>query len=178
MRSASSDEARLYCNQDEGARKTDDACSVYFDVPEEHSFFIKSPAEYRRLAFLCQRLIDGVYGDNFPGGLVWLHQWDVGADYLTPLGRRIIEDMRRANGDMRPLDLAPAQIFRQDERLDLQLFLMTVLGNGWSGYFVPAIGDFVVEFRSSHRLFFYCESKAALTRLRGDLNAFQPEMER
>jgi hypothetical protein len=66
MRSATSDEARRYCNQDDGSRKiADDGYGVYFDLPEEHSFFIKSPPEYRRLAFLCQRLINGFYGGNF-----------------------------------------------------------------------------------------------------------------
>ncbi len=178
MRSATSDEARRYCNQDDGPRKmASDGCSVFFDVPEEHSFFLKSPADYRTLAFLCQRLVNGVYGGNFPGGLVWLHMWNVGADYLMPLGWRIVEDMRRANGDQRPLDVAPAQIFREDEKLDVQLFLMTAFGNGWPGCFVPAIGDFVVEFRSSHRLFFYCENEATVKRLCIELEAFEPQVE-
>jgi hypothetical protein len=177
MRSATSDEARRYCNQDDGTRKVADDGGVYFDLPQEHSFFIKSPSEYRMLAFLCQRLINGVYGGNFPGGLVWLRMWNVGADYLMPLGWRVIEDMRRAHGDLRPLDVAPAQIFREDERLDVQLFLMTAFGNGWPGCFVPAIGDFIVEFRSSHRLFFYCESEAALNRLRVEFDAFEPQVE-
>jgi hypothetical protein len=103
--------------------------------------------------------------------------WNVGADYLTPLGWRVIEDMRRANGDLHQLDVAPAQIFREDERLDVQLFLMTAFGNGWSGCFVPAIGDFIIEFRSSHRLFFYCEGEGALNRLRVELEAFEPQVE-
>lgn len=178
MRSAIDDEARRYCNQGDGARKiADDGYSIYFDVPEEHTFFIKSPSDYRRIAFLCQLLIAGIHDGNFSGGLVWLHLWDIGADYLKPLGWRIIEGMRRANGDMRPLDVAPAQIFREDEKLDLQVFLMTVFGNGWSGCFVPAVADFVVEFRSSHRLFFYCKNEAALNRLRVELEAFEPQVE-
>jgi hypothetical protein len=103
--------------------------------------------------------------------------WDVGADYLKPLGWRIIEDMRRANGDLRPLDVAPAQIFREDEQLALQVFLMTVAGNGWSGCFVPSIGDFFVVFRSSHRLFFHCPTQDALKRLMGQLKEFEPQIE-
>jgi hypothetical protein len=101
--------------------------------------------------------------------------WDVGAEYLRPLGRKIIENQRRANGDTRSLDLAPAQFLGEDESLDLQVFLMTVLGNGWSGCFVPDGANFVVEFRSSHRLFFYCESEAALNRLKLELEVFEPQ---
>jgi hypothetical protein len=84
--------------------------------------------------------------------------------------------VRRANGDMRSLDLAPAQVFRDDESLDLQVFLLTVFGNGWSGCFVPNGTDFIVEFRSSHRLFFYCESSDTLNRLYTDFKEFNPEM--
>jgi hypothetical protein len=98
-------------------------------------------------------------------------------DYLMPLGWRVVEDMRRANGDLRPLDVAPAQIFREDEGLEVQLYLMTVFGNGWPGCFVPAIGDFIVEFRSSERLFFYCQGEAALNRLRAELEEFEPQVE-
>jgi hypothetical protein len=103
--------------------------------------------------------------------------WDVGADYLKPLGWRIIEDMRRAKGDSRSLDVAPAQIFREDEQLALQLFMMTTLGNGWPGCFVPSIGDFFVVFRSSHRLFFHCQTEHALNRLMGQLKEFEPQMD-
>jgi hypothetical protein len=175
MRSATDLEARRYCSQEEGTRRIAEDGSVYFESPEEHCFFIKSPSEYRRLAYLCQHLIGSIRGGNYAGGLVWLRMWDVGAEYLRPLGWKIIENQRRANGDTRSLDLAPAQFFGEDESLDLQVFLMTVLGNGWSGCFVPDGANFVVEFRSSHRLFFYCESEAALNRLKLELEVFEPQ---
>jgi len=101
--------------------------------------------------------------------------WDVGAEYLRPLGWKIIENQRRANGDTRSLDLAPAQTFGKTNHWTCKFFLMTVFGNGWSGCFVPDGANFVVEFRSSHRLFFYCESEAALNRLKLELEAFEPQ---
>jgi hypothetical protein len=175
MRSATIDEARRYCNQEDGPRKVAaDSYSVYYDLPQEHAFFIELPTDYRGLALLCHKVVGAIYGGHFPGALVWLHLWNVGADYLMPLGWRIVEDMRRAHGDTRPLDVAPAQIFREDEGLDLQVFLMTVFGNGWSGCLVPAMTDFAVEFRTSHRLFFYCASKDALSRVSSELAEFDP----
>jgi hypothetical protein len=102
--------------------------------------------------------------------------WDVGADYLRLSGWKIIEDMRRANGDMRSLDLAPAQIFRSDESLELQVILLTVFGNGWTGCFVPWGARFFVEFRSSHRLFFYCEAADTLNALYAELKEFDPQI--
>ena len=85
------------------------------------------------------------------------------------------EPASRKRGHSISLDLAPAQFLGEDESLDLQVFLMTVLGNGWSGCFVPDGANFVVEFRSSHRLFFYCESEAALNRLKLELEVFEPQ---
>lgn len=177
MRSATDLEARTYCNQEEGVRKVAEDDSIYFESSDEHCFFIQSPSEYRRLGYLCQHLVSWVRGGQFAGGLIWLRRWDVGAEYLKPVGWKVIENQRRANGDTRPLDLAPAQFFSDDEPLDAQVFLMTVLGNGWPGCFVPDGADFIVEFRSSHRLFFYCECEATRDRLMVDLEGFAPHLD-
>jgi hypothetical protein len=177
MRSATVLEARTYCDQEEGARKVADDGSIYFESHAEHCFFIQTPSEYRRLGYLCQHLVAWLYVGQFPGGLIWLRRWDVGAEYLTPMGWKVIENLRRANGDTRSLDLAPGQFFSSDETVDAQVFLMTVLGNGWPGCFVPDSADFIVEFRSTHRLFFYCDSEATRDRLMVDLEEFAPHLD-
>ena len=91
MRSATVLEARTYCDQEEGARKVADDGSIYFEAHDEHCFIIQSPSEYRRLGYLCQHLVSWIYGGQFPGGLIWLRRWDVGAEYLTPMGWKVIE---------------------------------------------------------------------------------------
>jgi hypothetical protein len=170
-------EARTYCNQEDGVRKVTDDDSIYFESSNEHCFIIQSPSEYRRLGYLCQHLVSSIRGGEFVGGLIWLRRWDVGAEYLKPVGWKIIEDQRRANGDTRPLDSAPAQFFDGHETVEAQVFLMTALGNGWPGCFVPDGANFIVEFRSSHRLFIYCESEATRDRLMADLEEFEPRFD-
>jgi hypothetical protein len=42
---------------------------------------------------------------------------------------------------------------------------------------VPDGADFIVEFRSTHRLFFYCDSEATRDRLMVDLEEFAPHFD-
>lgn len=92
-------------------------------------------------------------------GFVWLQQWEVGVPELVRPGWKIIEDIRRANGDLRSLDIAPAQLFRHDEFVELHAFLIQVMAYGWGAYFVPRVGGYFLDFRTSER--FFCKAKSA-----------------
>lgn len=91
----------------------------------------------------------------FEGGLVWMRlgQWDVGVTELVRPAWRIIEDMRRAHGDLRTLDIAPAQLFRCDEFVELHVLLIQVMAYGLGAYFVPNAGGYFLDFRISERFF-------------------------
>jgi len=78
---------------------------------------------------------------------------------LVRPGWKIIEDIRRANGDLRSLDIAPAQLFRHDEFVELHAFLIQVMAYGWGAYFVPRVGGYFLDFRTSER--FFCKAKSA-----------------
>jgi hypothetical protein len=169
MQSMTAQQAREYCGQLRTPLQVAEDDSLSFD--DEKSFFIQSPAEYRQLAFLSRELSD--YAPQ--GGLLWLHLWYVGAEGVMEVGQQIIENMRKARGDMRSLSAAPAQLFAEGEGLELQSTLMQVLGNGWSGYFIPASASFALGFRTSHRFFCYSDSETQIESLRSKLESWTPK---
>jgi len=159
------EEAREYCGELREQLQLADDDSLSFD--DEKSFCIQSPTSYRDLAFVSRELAECA----IDGGLLWLQLWYVGAEGVMEVGQHIIESMRKATGDSHDLNAAPAQLFAQGETLELQCALMQVLGNGWSGYLIPADAKYVFGFRTSHRFFCYSDSSSELDYLR---SKFQP----
>jgi len=170
MRSMTNDEAKRFCLQLPGSLQLAEDDSLCFDDEEEEAFFINSPQEFRQIGFLANAITHCAPH----GGLLWLNLM-FGAEGLVEASIRIIEDMRLSIGDRRSLQVAPAQQFQGDEGLQLQITLMQVIGNGWNAYFVPSDANFVLGFRSTHRIFCYYENEVAIETLRAALQPWIPQ---
>jgi tetratricopeptide (TPR) repeat protein len=177
MKSMTAEEARQYCTQPSVGLAVDEHDFLYYEAPEEHSFFIKHPPEHRRIVALTYDILTVTPLNNFYGGLIWLYGWHLGVNELVRPGWRILEDMRRAHGDPRSLDLAPAQCFRNDEFVELHACLLQVVAYGWPACFLPSGSEFFVEFRSSERAFFYLKEPKMLDELYSKLGSWGPEKE-
>jgi hypothetical protein len=92
-------------------------------------------------------------------------------------GWKILEGMRRAQGDLRSLDIAPAQAFRHDELVELHAWLIQVMAYGWFAYFVPSIGDYYVLFTTTGRILFTAKSSETLDTLFSGLKSWGPTKE-
>src|SRR5690242_18940910 len=99
-------------------------------------------------------------------------QWDEGVCEFVRPGSRIIEDMRRAHGDLRTMDIAPAQLFRRDEFVELHVFLIQVMAYGWRAYFVPSTSDYFLDLRISEKFLCKAKSPEKLEELRAALKEF------
>jgi hypothetical protein len=170
MQSMTDDEAREYCQKFAAPLRIADDDSIYFDVDEELSLLVQSPMGLRGIGFLA----DALASASPNGGLLWLHLM-YGAEPLVTAGFEIIDNMRRANGENRPLRIAPAQNFEANEQLQMQIALMQVIGNGWNGYLIPADHSFLISFRSSHRFFCYGPTKDRLVELSTLLEPWHPK---
>jgi hypothetical protein len=175
MKSLTIDEARQYCNQPYLCLAVDEHDFLYYDVSEEHRFFINPPPEHRRIVKLTYDLLTVSPINCFDGGLIWLYGWQLGTPWMIQPGWKILEDMRRAHGDARSLDLAPAQYFREDEFVDLHAYLIQVVAYGWPACYLPSGSRFFVEFRSSERAFFYFKELAMLDELYSKLALWEPK---
>jgi hypothetical protein len=170
MQSMTVHEAREYCKDLTGKLRIAEDDSFYFDVDEEVSFLIQSPADFRNIGFLSH----AISACAPKGGLLWLRLL-YGSKLLVEIGQEIIESMRRPLGDVRTLDIAPVLNFESNEHLQLEIALMQVIGNGWNGYFVPTEQNFVIGFRSSHRISLRGESKDRLSNLLSSLDQWSPQ---
>jgi hypothetical protein len=176
MQALTKDQVREYCRE-------------FYEVTEEGILYpnglsnnaskleIQTPEEHRRIVSLAHDILLFRDISLFGGGFVWLQRWDVGVSELVRPGWMILEDIRRAHGDLRSLEIAPAQLFRHDEFVELHAFLIQIMAYGWDAYFIPG-GEFFFTFRGSGKL--YCEAKSSetLDDLSSALAAWEPSRER
>ena len=172
MQALTAKEARKYCMQDAAALRVADVGLLRYEGPKEYAFVIKTPLEHRMMVALALTIL--LYPDvrSFEGGLLWLTRWQVGTNQMVRPGWRIIEDMRRAHGELRSLDIAPAQYFRHDEFVELHAFLIETMAYGWAAYFVVA--DFFINFQESGKIRCVAKKSDTLDKLFSSLQNWNP----
>jgi hypothetical protein len=166
-------EQALGWSKDAGLTMNEDGLLSYAN-PNEQRFFIAAPDGFRNMMILVQRM--AIFGGEagFSGGLLWLHRWDIGSPQLVRVGWQIMEDMRRACGDMQSLDIAPAQFFRADELVQLNAFLLHVLGLGLVADFIPASRHFFVHFKDNAQICFTTDEADTFKELRTTFSGWNP----
>jgi hypothetical protein len=165
-------EAREWCSS-VGAKSGKDGLLGY-KGPNQHKFFVEAPEAFREIVVLIRQILTFRGEPGFDGGMLWLRQWEIGSPQLVRAGWKIIEGMRRAQGELRPLEVAPAQVFRGDELVDLHGFLVQVVGFGWVVDLVRPTGDFFLHFKSNRQICFAANSAGTLAELRANFNEWNP----
>jgi hypothetical protein len=177
MKSLTLSDVRLYCSQPAiGLDLSEDDILSYREGVQP-AFFVRAPLEMRQILRFILTLTSAISGGSFRGGLLWLQQYHAGMMDSASLGWRVIEDVRLAHGDARPLDVAPAQHFRSDEETELRVFLLQAVAFGWSGYFFPSESQCFVDFRSSERWFFHSADERCLSDLVSAMKPWNPSYE-
>lgn len=167
-----SEDALKWCRQ-VGLRASKDR-QLSCEGADQNRFFVQAPREFQKIVVFARQLITLGGEGAFNGGLILLQRWDIGSPQSVCVGWQIIEDVRRAHGDLRPLDLAPAQLFRNDEFTHLHSFLLQVMGFGWVADYVPSSGGFFVHFKDNGQMCFMSCSSDTLCGLRRALSGWQP----
>jgi hypothetical protein len=140
----------------------------------KHVFFITAPEEHRMITALSYRILNRRGEHSFSGGLLWLQRWDIGSPELVRPGWLILENIRRAHGELRSLEVAPAQFFRDDELVELHAFMNQAIAFGWVTDYVPFAGKFFVHFKDNRQVCFATESAATLKELRAEFQRWNP----
>jgi len=166
------EEAKKWCSQ-VGLRLARDGDLRYPRSPE-HRFFVLAPEEFREIMIFTRAMLVFRSESLFCGGLLWLRRWDIGSPQMVRVGWRIIEDIRRVHGGPQSLEVAPAQLFRDDEFVDLHAFLAQVVGFGWIADFVPSTGNFFLHFKDNRQVCFTAKSADVLNELRVDFGHWNP----
>lgn len=170
------EETRKYCTQPSAGLAVDEDDCLYYDSPDEDSFFIKYPSEHRQIVKLSYDLLTISPINCFDGGMIWLHGWQYGPRWMTKPGWRIIEDMRRAHGDQNSLDIAPAQYFREDEMVELHASLIQLVAYEWPAYYLPRGSRFFVDY-TGERVLVHSKDSGMLEELYSGLASWGPGKE-
>ena len=137
-------------------------------------FFLTAPEEHREIVVLATDIASFRGPSDFYGGLIWLRRWDIGSPRLVETGWSVLENIRRAHGDLRPLDLAPAQFFRSDEPTELRSFLIQVIAYGWVAEYVPCSGRLFYHFKDNRQVCVTSEHAEASAEVRTHFQEWNP----
>jgi len=175
MKVMSREEAAAWCRK-VGPRMTAEGVLQYARA-KQYRLFVEAPEEFRLIMRFTRAMLTFRGEASFAGGLLWLRRWDIGSPQFIWLGWKIIEDTRRLHGDLRSLETAPAQIFRDDEFFDLHTFLVQVVGFGWVAEFVSPTGGFFMHFKDNRQVCFNARSPDLLQELRAAFAEWNPTAE-
>jgi|SRR5580692_1157286 hypothetical protein len=175
MKVMSREEAAAWCRK-VGPRMTAEGVLQYARA-KQYRLFVEAPEEFRLIMRFTRAMLMFRGEASFAGGLLWLRRWDIGSPQFIWLGWKIIEDTRRLHGDLRSLETAPAQIFRDDEFFDLHTFLVQVVGFGWVAEFVSPTGGFFMHFKDNRQVCFNARSPELLQELRAAFAEWNPTAE-
>lgn len=172
MRVMTGEEARSQCSE-AGLTVNEDGVLCY-SYSKQNSFFISAPEEHRRIVVLSRTISTLQSETSFQGGLLWFRRWQIGSPQLVQVGWEIVEGLRRAHGDLRSLDAAPAHWFRHDELISLNAFLLQAIAFGWVADYVPASGRFFVHCKDNRQVCITADSAETLKDLRTIFGQWNP----
>lgn len=144
-----------------GLNIDEDWRGLYYDNPEANCIELKFPETPGRVPYLT-RVLSLLHTDTeelFHGALLWLTLWDIGSPQLEKVGWKLVEKLRLAFGETRPIGVAPGHWFRSDELVELNTFLLPCFVFGWDAYLAPSGQDYFVHI--SHDEFWIVVTKTA-----------------
>jgi hypothetical protein len=181
MQAMTDEEVRFFVRQHHwasGLKVDSDGRNLYYDNADANCIELKFPEKPGQVPYFT-RVISLLGLDReelFYGGVLWLTLWDIGSPQLEKTGWRLVEKMRLAFGETRPISAAPGHSFRSDELVDLNTFLLPCFVFGWDAYLLPSGGDYFVHI--SHDEFWIVVTKTAeiYGTLLKQLESFKPQL--
>jgi hypothetical protein len=121
--------------------------SLRYEDPESNALFLKFPDTPLRATYFSRvaSMLGAEDESMFYGALLWITLSDIGSPQLEKAGWCMVEMMRRASGENRPLAVAPGHWFRSGAVVELAAFLVPCFVFGWDAYIIPSRGDMFVH---------------------------------
>jgi hypothetical protein len=123
--------------------------SLRYPNPEANCIELRFPDSPRGAVYhtwLASRLGIIDHEPQFSGALLWITLSSIGSPGLVQTGWKLIEKMRQGFGENRSLQTASGHVFRSDELVELNAFLLPCYIFGWDAYVVPSnSSDFFVH---------------------------------
>jgi hypothetical protein len=107
-------------------------------------FRLELPAKIYRVSNFVNFLIPYEQGNPACRSLLLFTDWGMWNEIHERAGMFILEQMRAAHGEHKPLIQKPGQLFDISEAIALQSFLILPVLFSWDAYFAPESGEYFV----------------------------------
>jgi hypothetical protein len=102
--------------------------------------------------------------EDFPGGMVWINEWDIWSESFERVGWRTAQGLRGGTGAP-SLREAPGHLLASEEFVDAQALLLLPMLFQWDSHFVPSTGEFFVYMSHEGPLLIVASDRAVCDRL-------------
>lgn len=180
MEAMTNEEVREFVMKNEwatGLKIPPDANELYYKNLDASCMVLKFPETPLSVPYFT-RVVSMLGIDReelFYGALLWLRLWDIGSPQQEKTGWKIVEKMRLAFGETRPIGMSPAHSFRSDEFVELNAFLLPCFIFGWDAYLLPSGGDYFVHISHDEVWTVVTKSKLLYENLFEKLKDLNPE---
>jgi hypothetical protein len=160
-----------------GLNIAEDGRGLYYDNAEANCIELKFPEKPMQLPYFTRvlSLLNTDSEEHFNGALLWITLSTIGSPGLEKIGWKLVEKMRLAFGETRPIGVAPGHWFRSDEFVELNAFLLPCFIFGWDAYFAPSGKDYFVHISHDEFWMVVTKTTAAHKEIMDQLKSFDPQ---
>jgi hypothetical protein len=151
--------------------------SFYYDNGEANCIQLKFPETPGSVPYFTRvlSLLNTESEEYFHGALLWITLSTIGSLGLEKIGWKLVEKMRLAFGETRPIGVAPGHWFRGDEFVELNAFLLPCFVFGWDAYLAPSGSDYFVHISHDEYWVVVTKTAAAHKGLLEQLKSLDPQ---
>jgi len=153
-----------------GLNIAEDGRGLYYDTPEANCIELKFPEKPMQVPYFTRvlSLLNTESEEHFNGALLWITLSTIGSPQLEKIGWKLVEKMRLAFGETRPLGVAP-------EFVELNAFLLPCFIFGWDAYLAPSGKDYFVHISHDEFWMVVTKTTAAHKEVMEQLKSFDPQ---
>ena len=107
--------------------------------------------------------------------MIELTDWKLGTSEFDQVGWKTCELMRRGYGELRPLEVAPAHVFRFDESVEARALLLQIFSNQWIAIIIPILTMFFISI-DEERLWFHVHDDEIAEYVVAELKRWSPQV--
>jgi hypothetical protein len=113
-----------------------------YDSEKLHCFSVSLEEKASRVIALADYLVPTWPDVPFAGALFWIRERGVWGDFSENASAMMLQQMRLAKGESKPLGEFPGQLFAADELVEFHSYFLLPLLFGWDAFVVPEGKDY------------------------------------
>jgi hypothetical protein len=115
---------------------------LHYEVENPNCFTIGLEDKSSRVIALADYLVPTWKDVPYEGALLWIRERGVWGDFSENTGAVVIQQMRLAKGETKPLEKSPGHLFGPEEPFEMHSYFVIPLLFGWDAFLVPEGKDY------------------------------------